>query len=69
MSDSEWKNVLPEISYNILRKSYTEPAFQADLTLIKNLVIMPVGDVKTHFITQKTNMTLVLDGLPSTEKL
>ena len=58
-----------QLSYNVLRKSFTEPAFQAVLILTKNLVTMPVEDVKTHFTTQKTNMTLVLDGLLSTEKL
>ena len=35
MSDSEWKNVLPETSYNILRKSYTEPAFSSSLNFNK----------------------------------
>ena len=31
MSDSEWKNILPKLSYNVLRKSYTEPAFSSRL--------------------------------------
>ncbi len=35
MSDSEWKNVLPQLSYNVLRKSYTEPAFSSNLNFNK----------------------------------
>ncbi len=35
MSDSEWKNVLPQLSYNVLRKSYTEPAFSSSLNFNK----------------------------------
>ena len=31
MSDSEWKNILPKLSYNVLRKSFTEPAFSSRL--------------------------------------
>ena len=69
MSDSEWKNILPKLSYNVLRKSYTEPAFSSRLNFNKKSGYYACRDVKTHFTTQKTNMTLVLDGLPSTEKL
>ena len=35
MSDSEWKNILPKLSYNVLRKSYTEPAFSSRLNFNK----------------------------------
>ena len=29
MSDSEWKNILPQLSYNVLRKSFTEKMYIA----------------------------------------
>ena len=35
MSDSEWKSILPRLSYNILRKSYTEQAFSSKLNFNK----------------------------------
>ena len=35
MSDSEWKNILPRLSYNVLRKSYTERAFSSNLNFNK----------------------------------
>ena len=35
MSDSEWKSILPRLSYNILRKSYTEQAFSSTLNFNK----------------------------------
>ncbi len=35
MSDSEWKNILPQLSYNVLRKSFTEPAFSSSLNFNK----------------------------------
>ena len=34
-SDSEWKNILPRLSYNVLRKSYTEQAFSSNLNFNK----------------------------------
>ena len=35
MSDSEWKNILPELSYNVLRKSFTERPFSSSLNFNK----------------------------------
>ena len=35
MSDSEWENILPQLSYNVLRKSFTEPAFSSSLNFNK----------------------------------
>ena len=35
MSDSEWKNILPQLSYNVLRKSFTEPAFSSSFNFNK----------------------------------
>ena len=35
MSDSEWKNILPQLSYKVLRKSFTEPAFSSSLNFNK----------------------------------
>ena len=35
LSDSEWKKILPQLSYNVLRKSYTERAFSSNLNFNK----------------------------------
>jgi peptide-methionine (R)-S-oxide reductase len=34
-TDSEWRKMLPRLSYNVLRKSFTEPAFSSNLNFNK----------------------------------
>ena len=62
-SENEWKNDLNNLSFQVLRNSYTERPFTGEYNLHFEKGSYNLKDVTKSFLTVQINTKVIVDGL------